>query len=233
MAGAWTLHRPGVVAARRPWSRRGSTPPRRRPSARSSPRRTTTTRRRCRNSRPPESAGRDDLAPWRPHPCRRRCGPRPRSAAGEVGQLGVAGREDIARDREVDRVDRRREHLARTVRAWEAESLAFHCHQWLFQRAYRGADLLIKKVKRVGHGFRNFTNYGCGCSCTAASGGRLTGPRDCEAALHAWWHRAPLRPSSDARNANLSSDMGAGLPSHHMAEVCRPCQQVVSSDPHT
>jgi transposase len=71
----------------------------------------------------------------------------------------VAGREDIARDREVDRVDRRREHLARTVRAWEAESLAFHCHQWLFQRAYRGADLLIKKVKRVGHGFRNFTNY--------------------------------------------------------------------------
>ena len=54
-------------------------------------------------------------------------------------------------------------------------------------------NLLIKKVKRVGHGFRNFTNYACGCCCTAASGGRLTGPHDCEDAIHAWWRRAGNR----------------------------------------
>src|SRR5215218_3344588 len=31
---------------------------------------------------------------------------------------------------------------------------------------------------------------GYGCCCTAASGGRLTGLQDCEAAIHAWWRRA-------------------------------------------
>ena len=31
---------------------------------------------------------------------------------------------------------------------------------------------------------------GCGCCSTAASGGRLTEPQDCEAAPHAWWRRA-------------------------------------------
>jgi Zn-dependent M28 family amino/carboxypeptidase len=31
---------------------------------------------------------------------------------------------------------------------------------------------------------------GCGCCCTAASRGRLTGPRDCEAAHHVSWRRA-------------------------------------------
>jgi hypothetical protein len=49
--------------------------------------------------------------------------------------------------------------LARTVRAWEAEILAWHVTDGLFQRAHRGRHLLVKKVKRVGHGFRNFVNY--------------------------------------------------------------------------
>src|SRR5215218_5157957 len=31
---------------------------------------------------------------------------------------------------------------------------------------------------------------GYGCCCTAASGGRLTGLQDCEAAIHAWRRRA-------------------------------------------
>jgi 1-acyl-sn-glycerol-3-phosphate acyltransferase len=31
--------------------------------------------------------------------------------------------------------------------------------QGLLQRADQAVNLLIKKVKRVGHGFRNFTNY--------------------------------------------------------------------------
>jgi transposase len=49
--------------------------------------------------------------------------------------------------------------LARTVRAWEAELLAFHSTQGCSNGPTEALNLLIKKVKRVGHGFRNFTNY--------------------------------------------------------------------------
>jgi transposase len=49
--------------------------------------------------------------------------------------------------------------LARTVRAWEAEILAFHTTNGCSNGLTEAVNLLIKKVKRVGHGFRNFTNY--------------------------------------------------------------------------
>jgi hypothetical protein len=49
--------------------------------------------------------------------------------------------------------------LARTVRAWEAEILAFHSAQGCSNGPTEAMNLLIKKVKRVGHDFRNFTNY--------------------------------------------------------------------------
>jgi transposase len=84
--------------------------------------------------------------------------------------------------------------LARTVRAWEAEILAFHSTKGCSNGPTEAVNLLIKKVKRVGHGFRNLTITGCGCCCTVASGGRLTGPHDCEAAHHAWWRRAAKVP---------------------------------------
>ncbi len=49
--------------------------------------------------------------------------------------------------------------LARTVRAWEAEILAFHATKGCSNGPTEAMNLLIKKVKRVGHGFRNFANY--------------------------------------------------------------------------
>src|SRR6266545_2983876 len=49
--------------------------------------------------------------------------------------------------------------LARTVRAWEAEILAFHATDGCSNGPTEAMNLLIKKVKRVGHGFRNFANY--------------------------------------------------------------------------
>jgi transposase len=49
--------------------------------------------------------------------------------------------------------------LARTVRAWEAEILAFHATGGCSNGPTEALNLLVKKVKRVGHGFRNFTNY--------------------------------------------------------------------------
>ena len=49
--------------------------------------------------------------------------------------------------------------LARTVRAWEAEVLAFHSTKGCSNGPTEAVNLLVKKVKRVGHGFRNFANY--------------------------------------------------------------------------
>jgi transposase len=49
--------------------------------------------------------------------------------------------------------------LARTVKVWEAEILAFHTADGCSNGPTEAVNLLIKKVKRVGHGFRNFHNY--------------------------------------------------------------------------
>jgi transposase len=49
--------------------------------------------------------------------------------------------------------------LARTVRAWEVEILARHATGGCSNGPTEAVNLLIKKVKRVGHGFRNFANY--------------------------------------------------------------------------
>jgi Transposase len=48
---------------------------------------------------------------------------------------------------------------ARTVRAWQAEILALHATNGCSNGPTEAVNLLMKKVKRVGHGFRNFTNY--------------------------------------------------------------------------
>jgi transposase len=71
--------------------------------------------------------------------------------------------------------------LARTVRAWEAEILAFHSTKGCSNGPTEAMNLLIKKVKRVGHGFRNFTNYRlrlllhCGVSWQTHRTARLRG----------------------------------------------------------
>lgn len=49
--------------------------------------------------------------------------------------------------------------LARTVRRWEAPILAWHLTDGTSSARVEAVNLLVKKVKRVGHGFRNFPNY--------------------------------------------------------------------------
>jgi transposase len=72
--------------------------------------------------------------------------------------------------------------LARTVRAWEGEILAFPGHRRLLQRATEALNLLVKKVKCIGHGFRNFANYRlglllyCGVRWQTHRTARLRGP---------------------------------------------------------
>jgi transposase len=45
------------------------------------------------------------------------------------------------------------------VRAWEAELLAFHAIDGCSNAPTEAVNPLVKKVKRAGHGFRNFANY--------------------------------------------------------------------------
>jgi hypothetical protein len=58
--------------------------------------------------------------------------------------------------RRADVVELRR--LAATVRRWEHEILGWH-RTGLSNGPTEAMNLLIKNIKRVGHGFRNFENY--------------------------------------------------------------------------
>ena len=95
--------------------------------------------------------------------------------AGEVGAAYLA--KELLREvyatssvrvagRRVDRFDRHCRssevpelvRLANTVRRWRVPILAWHA-TGLTNGPTEAVNLLIKKIKRVGHGFRNFDNY--------------------------------------------------------------------------
>jgi len=76
--------------------------------------------------------------------------------------------------------------LARTLDAWRDELLAYFSTGGLSNGPTEAINLLIKRIKRVGFGFRNFDNYrGCDYYSTAASTGTLRSPPRSEAAHHA------------------------------------------------
>jgi transposase len=70
--------------------------------------------------------------------------------------------------------------LATTVAAWQDEILAYH-DTGLSNGPTEAVNLLVKKIKRVGHGFRNFDNYRlrlllhCGVTWEDAPTARLRG----------------------------------------------------------
>ena len=72
--------------------------------------------------------------------------------------------------------------LATTVAAWEDEVLAYHATK-LSNGPTEATNLLVKKIKRVGHGFRNFENYRlrlllhCGVEWQTAPTARIRGRR--------------------------------------------------------
>ena len=72
--------------------------------------------------------------------------------------------------------------LTRTVAAWADEVLAYHTTK-LSNGPTEGVNLLVKKVKRTGHGSRNFENYRlalllhCGVEWDAAPTARIRGRR--------------------------------------------------------
>jgi transposase len=48
--------------------------------------------------------------------------------------------------------------LARTVRQWQAEILAYHQKKYTNAKT-EAANLIVEKQRRAGHGYRNFANY--------------------------------------------------------------------------
>jgi hypothetical protein len=90
--------------------------------------------------------------------------------------------------------------LARTVRAWEAEILAFHTTDGCSNGPTEAMNLLIKKSSGSGTASATSPTTGCGCCCTAASGGRPTGPQGCD-----------VDPSPRLWSASISPPQGADM----------------------
>ncbi len=62
---------------------------------------------------------------------------------------------DVAKAADIPEADR----LARTIRRWEDAVLAYYRSDGLSNARTEAVNGLMKKVKRVGHGFRNLRNY--------------------------------------------------------------------------
>ncbi len=80
--------------------------------------------------------------------------------------------------------------LATTIDSWSQEFLAYFDTGGISNGPTEAMNLLIKKIKRVAHAFRNFDNYRCD-SCSTAATGTLLNQHESEAGYHAWLRRAP------------------------------------------
>ena len=82
-----------------------------------------------------------------------------------------------AADAEVPELNR----LARTIDAWRDEVLAFHTTAGASNGPTEAVNLIIEKIRRIGHGYRNFNNYrrrlllGCGIQWATVPTRRIRG----------------------------------------------------------
>jgi transposase len=81
------------------------------------------------------------------------------------------------------------ERLGRTISAWEEQLFACFRTGGASNGPTEAVNLLVKRIKRAGFGFRNFANYSA-CCCTAASAGTLIDRHGFEAGHHVLWRRA-------------------------------------------
>jgi transposase len=74
--------------------------------------------------------------------------------------------------------------LATTISRWEAEVLAYHT-TGLSNGPTEAVNLPVEKIRRIGHGFRNFDNYRlrlllrCGVKWQTPPVARIRGRRPC------------------------------------------------------
>lgn len=78
--------------------------------------------------------------------------------------------------------------LAKTVDRWRDEILAYHSTAGASNGPTEAVNLIIEKIRRIGHGYRNFTNYrrrlllGCGIQWTTVATYRIRGRHPASAA---------------------------------------------------
>lgn len=78
--------------------------------------------------------------------------------------------------------------LARTIDRWSDEILAYHTTGGASNGRTEAVNLLIEKIRRIGHGYRNFENYrrrlllGCGIQWTTVPVRRIRGRKPALAA---------------------------------------------------
>jgi transposase len=83
------------------------------------------------------------------------------------------------------------ERLARTIARWEVPILRWHRTR-LTNAATEGTNLVIKNIKRLGFGLRNFENYRLRLLLRCAPDGRLIPSHQYDPANHAWSRRDSL-----------------------------------------
>jgi transposase len=83
--------------------------------------------------------------------------------------------------------------LARTVRAWEAEILAFHTTGGCSNGPTEAVNLSSRRSSGLGTASATSPTTGCGCCCTVTSAGRCTEPDGCGAAVDPWWRSGACR----------------------------------------
>jgi len=78
--------------------------------------------------------------------------------------------------------------LATTVDRWRNEVLAYHTTGGASNGPTEAVNLIIEKIRRIGHGYRNFANYrrrlllGCGITWTTVPTRRIRGRKPAFAA---------------------------------------------------
>ena len=71
--------------------------------------------------------------------------------------------------------------LATTIDRWRDEVLAYHSTAGASNGPTEAVNLLVDKIRRIGHGYRNFTNYrrrlllGCGITWPTVPTRRIRG----------------------------------------------------------
>ena len=88
--------------------------------------------------------------------------------------------------------------LARTVKAWEVEVLAWHATGAVRTGPPRPSTCSSKRSSGSGTASATSPNTLSGCCCIAVSGGRRTAPQNGEVAHHVSWRRAQFRTGAKA-----------------------------------
>ncbi len=101
------------------------------------------------------AAGDPDEEVWYAHVIKEQLRAVYRAGNIDAAREALADFYDVAKAADIPEATR----LATTIRRWEDEVLAYYSSDGLSNGRTEAINALMKKIKRIGHGFRNFDNY--------------------------------------------------------------------------